>query len=233
MTANLMTSKILIIDDDESFKKILEVRLKSFLNPLEITWFNRTEKARQFLKEKPEIEFNLVILDQNLPDGRGLDLLQEGWFKGLAVLSMSSDDAPTIPGDALRAGAAFFLNKSHASQALFQPLVLGIIDRNRLQRELEKIKVDQAVIDTVKTLILTLKHEINNPLGAVLGAAYLLRNNPNANEDQKQAAELVESSGQRIKHVIEQLSKAMSVDPVTKANQTVYHIPGDKPWDKE
>lgn len=227
-----MTSKVLIIEDDESFKKIVEIRLKSFLKPVEITWYNRLEKARTFLKSVEKPDFDLVILDQHLPDGRGLALLQEGWFSNLAVLSMSSDDAPEIPGDSLRAGAAFFLNKSHASQPLFQPLVLGIIDRNRLHAELEKIKLDQAVMDTVKTLILTLKHEINNPLGAVLGAAYLLRNNPNANEDQKQAAELVESSGQRIKHVIEQLSKAIAVDPVQKANQTVYHIPGDKPWDE-
>ena len=228
-----MNYKVLVIDDDESYKRIIELRLKSFLNPLEITWLNRIEKAKQFLEENQSVQFDLVILDQHLPDGRGLDLLQEGWFKNLAVLSMSSDDAPDIPGDSLRAGATFFLGKSQSSQPLFQPLVLGIIDRNRLQKKLEKAKIDQAVIDTVKTLVLTLKHEINNPLGAVLGAAYLLRNNPGANEEQRQAAELVESSGKRIKHVMEQLAEAIDVETVNKANQKVFHIPGDKPWDEQ
>ena len=228
-----MNYKVLVIDDDESYKRIIELRLKSFLNPLEITWLNRIEKAKQFLEENQSVQFDLVILDQHLPDGRGLDLLQEGWFKNLAVLSMSSDDAPDIPGDSLRAGATFFLGKSQSSQPLFQPLVRGIIDRNRLQKKLEKAKIDQAVIDTVKTLVLTLKHEINNPLGAVLGAAYLLRNNPGANEEQRQAAELVESSGKRIKHVMEQLAEAIDVETVNKANQKVFHIPGDKPWDEQ
>ena len=94
-----MTSKILIVDDDESFKKIVEMRLKSFLSPVEITWLNRTEKAREYFKNAPEAEFDLVVLDQHLPDGRGLDLLKEGLFKSLAVLSMSSDNDPEIPGN--------------------------------------------------------------------------------------------------------------------------------------
>lgn len=227
-----MSFKVLLIDDDESYKKLLETRLKSFLQPLELTYHNSCTKARQFFSITPDLDFDLVILDQHLPDGKGIDLLKEGHFKSLAVLSMSSDAAPEVPGAAVQAGATFFLSKTHFSQALFQPLVLGIIDRNRLQRELERARVDQAVVETVKTLILTLKHEINNPLGAVLGAAYLLRNNPNANEEQKQAAELVESSGQRIKHVLEQLAQTMSVESVQKAHQTVFHIPGDEPWEE-
>ena len=227
-----MTFKILIVDDDESFKKILEIKLKSFIFPVEFTWLNRIEKAREYVKNV-KIDFDLVILDQHLPDGRGEELLNEGMFENLAVLAMSSDNSPEMPGNTIRAGATYFLSKSQVSQPLFTPLVQGIIERNNLLKELEKNRLDKAIIDSVKTLILTLKHEINNPLGAVLGAAYLLKNNPEANSDQKQAAELVESSGHRIKHVIEQLSKAVSVEPVQKANQTVYHIPGDKPWEEK
>lgn len=227
-----MSYKILIVDDDESYKKIVEMRLKSFLSPLVLTWYNCLSDARAFLKDNKEADFDLVILDEHLPDGRGQEFLKEGWFDGIAVLSMSSDSAPEIPGAIMQAGADFFLSKSHLSQPLFQPLVHGLIQRNRLHKELQKARLNQAVIDTVKTLVLTLKHEINNPLGAVLGAAYILRNNPNANEDQKQAAELVESSGQRIKHVMEQLSKTIEVEAVEKANQKVFHIPGDKPWEE-
>lgn len=228
-----MTCNILIIDDDASFKKILEVRLKSFLSPIQITSFDRLEKARDFLSKETAKTFDLIILDEHLPDGRGLELLQEGWFENQAVLSVSSDDAPEIPGANIKAGATYFLDKSHTTQPLFEPLVRGIIERNQLQQELTRVQLDAAIINTVKTLVSTLKHEINNPLGAVLGAAYLLRNNPAANDEQRQAAELVESSGIRIKHVLEQLCKTVAVEPVQKANQKVFHIPGDKPWDDE
>ena len=95
------------------------------------------------------------------------------------------------------------------------------------------IKNNTIVLDTVKTLVGTLRHEINNPLGAVLGAAYLLRHSENATQDQKEAADLVESSGKRIKYVLDQLCKAIAVDAVNKANHKVFHIPGDEPWEQK
>lgn len=228
-----MPFQVLIIDDDRSFKKLLELRLRSFMEDMQITNFDNLTDARKFLEKNRASEFDLVILDEHLPDGRGVELLQEGWFENIAVLSVSSDESPEIPGKTLRAGATYFLNKVHVSQPLFRPLVEGVVDRNKLQQEFNKIKVDTAIIDTVKTLVATLRHEINNPLGAVLGAAYLLRNNEKATPEQREAAELVESSGKRIKHVLEQLCQAVAIEPVTKANQKVFHIPGDKPWESK
>ncbi|MCO6432294.1 MAG: response regulator [Deltaproteobacteria bacterium] len=226
-----MSFRVLFVEDDLSFKKLAEIKLRSIFSTIEVTHFASIKSAREYLAQQESIYFDLVMLDEHLPDGRGLDLLRERWFEELAVLSVSSDTAPEIPGEALKAGAAYFLSKNHLSAPLFEPLVRGVIDRNRLQRELSKAKLDSAIIDTVKTLVATLRHEINNPLGAVLGAAYILRNNENANAEQIQAAELVESSGKRIKHVLDQLSQAMSIERVSKAHQSVFHIPGDSPWE--
>lgn len=224
-----MTCYILIIDDDASFRKIVQMRLKSFIPDLNLEQVDSLAKAREALKEKQK--YDLVVLDEHLSDGRGLDLLKEGWFEDLAVLSVSSDDHPSIPGASLGAGATFFLNKMRVSEPLFQPLVQGIIDRNRLQRELGQARLQQEKVKTVKTLVATLRHEINNPLGAVLGAAYLLSNRPGATPEQRETAELVEKSGKRIKYVLDELCKAMEIEAVTKADHAVFHIPGDKPWD--
>ena len=225
-----MSIKVFLLEDDAGFKRILELKLKSFMPNCEFSTFDTVEKARTFLRAQKIIDFDLVILDQHLPDGRGNDLLSEGWFEGTGVLSVSSDDSPEMPGASIEAGASYFLNKSNVSQALFEPLVRGIMERNRLQRELSQAKLNQAVMESVRTLVSTLRHEINNPLGAVLGAAYLLRNSPQATKDQVEAAELVESSGKRINHVLKQLCDAIELEGVTKANQKVFHIPGDEPW---
>lgn len=225
-----MPLEILIIDDDASFRRLLELRLKSFLKDMQATILPSLGEARTYLKSDKRPQLDLVILDEHLPDGRGVELLQEGWFQNLTVLTVSSDDAPEIPGATVQAGAAYFLNKRHVSEPLFQPLILGIMERNRLSRELEEARLQNALIDTVKTLVGTLRHEINNPLGAVLGAAYLLRENESATPELKEAAKLVESSGQRIKYVLDELCQAVELEPVTKANQKVFHIPGDEPW---
>jgi response regulator of citrate/malate metabolism len=226
-----MTHRILIIDDDLSFKKIVEMRLKAIMPDASVTHFASLTEVRANLRTPESQDFDLIVIDQHLPDGRGSELLAEGWFRDKAILSVSSDNAPEIPGATVQAGATFFLSKRSVSEPLFKPLILGIIDRNRLSKELEQAKLNQAVIDTVKTLVGTLRHEINNPLGAVLGAAYLLSTAQGSTPEQKEAAELVESSGKRIKHVLEQLCKAVELDSVNKANQKVFHIPGDKAWE--
>jgi len=226
-----MPFHVLIIDDDPSFRKILEKRLSSFIKELVVTSFDSLAQARAKLAELKPLQFDLVVMDEHLPDGRGADFIAEGWFESLAVLSMSSDEAPEIPGSAISKGATYFLGKTNISEPLFKPLVQGLIDRNRIQRQLDAARINSTIIDTVKTLVGTLRHEINNPLGAVLGAAYVLQRNQTASAEQKEAAGLVESSGKRIKHVLEQLCKAIEVEPVTKANHKVFHIPGDEPWD--
>lgn len=226
----VMTLNILIVEDDSSFKRILEVRLKSFLKDPNFTHCPTLQDARK-LFSSGEVHFDLVVLDQNLPDGKGLALLQEGLFRNTAVLAVSSDDDPQMPGQNVLAGAAYFLGKAHVSEPLFKPLVQGIIDRNRLQKELNDARVQGAVIETVKTLVSTLQHEINNPLGAVLGGAFLMKSLPAATPEQKEAAELVETSGKRIKHVMDQLLDAITLEPVSKANHKVFHIPGDEPWE--
>lgn len=225
-----MAFRVLLIDDDRQFKKLLELRLRSFLGEMSVTSLGCLDEARELFKNMQSSAFDLVFLDEHLPDGRGVELLGEGWFEGLAVLSVSSDPSPEIPGSAIGAGAAYFLPKSAVSEPLFKPLVLGVVDRNRLRQQLENARIESAKVDTVKTLVATLRHEINNPLGAVLGAAYILGNDASASAEQKEAVRLVESSGQRIKHVLDKLCEAMRLEPVSKAQHKVFHIPGDDPW---
>ena len=228
-----MLSRVLLIDDDSQFRKLLEIRLRSFLTGLTITTCSTLKEARDLLNGADPALYDLVVLDQHLPDGRGVELLKEGLFHELAVLCMSSDSDPNLPGQTVLAGANFFLSKVHASEPLFRPLVEGLIDRNRIQRELTKIKTQAAIMESVRTLVMTLKHEINNPLGALLGGAFILGGDKNASAEQLQAARLVEQSGQRIKVVLDQLCSAVSLEAVSKGGHTVFQVPGDKEWGKE
>ena len=225
-----MGAHILIIDDDGSFRKILERRIRSFMTGVIITQFESLTATREFLKTNDGYSFDLVILDQRLPDGTGAMFLKEGWFRELAVLAVSSDDAPELPGETMTAGATFFLPKTEVGQALFEPLVRGLIDRNRIQKEYEQTKIHATRMETVKKLVATLRHEINNPLGAVLGAAYLLRSDKNASPEQKEAATLVEASGSRIKHVLQEIAAATELEEVQKGPEKVFHVPGDAAW---
>lgn len=226
-----MTNQIFIVDDDESFKKIVKKRLHTIYPEATFITAENLNSARKIMQTENKSDFDLIVLDQQLPDGLGIEFLQEGWFSDLAVLMLSSDTTPSVPGESLKAGASYFLSKSQISEPLFKYLVEGIVAQNKLRKKLRDAEISAAKIDTVKTLISTLRHEINNPLGAVLGAAYILKTTEGATTEQKEAASLVEESGKRIKHVLDELTDAVSLESVNKAKHTVFHIPGDKKWE--
>lgn len=223
--------KILIVDDDISFRKISEIRLKSFLPESEFFIVGSVAEARELIRTTTTCLFDFVMLDRHLPDGTGTVLLEEGLLSGLAVLAVSSDDDPEIPAQSILAGAAYFLGKNSISEALFKPLVLALIERNKLQREMDKLKAQETRLQTVSTLVGTLKHEINNPLGAVLGAAFILKSSVEQGSTEAEAARLVEESGRRIKQVLDKLCDTVELEAVVKADQEVFHIPGDAPWE--
>lgn len=222
--------KIFILEDDDSYLNILTTKLKSFLTNIEIQTAKEILLAKEFFANS-ETNFDLIILDEYLPDGRGIELLQEAFFENQAVIIISSDPCTDLPSKAYKAGAMYFFNKTQIREGLFEHLIQGVIDRNRLSKKLLANKIEEAKLDTVKTLVSTLRHEINNPLGAVLGAAYLIKSAESANTEQKQTAELVENSAKRIMHVLNQLCDAVSLSSVKKASEGVFHIPGDKEWE--
>lgn len=226
-----MADTILLIDDSADYRRILTMRLKSFLPSATIQIAETVQAALEILRSENGTAFDLVVLDHHLPDGTGLTLLTEPALQNQAILAVSSDDDPQIPGESMRAGATYFLSKSRISEPLFKSIVLGIIDRNKSVRELAELKRKETVMETVKTLIGTLRHEINNPLGAVLGATYILKSAQGNSPDVAEAVRLVEESGKRIKHVLDEISKAVSLDEVMKAKHKVFQIPGDTPWE--
>lgn len=223
--------EIFILEDDADFLHLLKKRLSSHFEVAHYHCHNSLESAKEFLESDHGIQFDLVVLDHHLPDGRGTELLEARYFDGRAVLAMSSDENPNLPGASVGAGACFFLRKIDVRSELFMPLVQGIRERNELLKELQVSSIRAAQMETVKTLVKTLQHEINNPLGAVLGAAYLVKSAPEVDPKIREAGRLVEESGLRISQVLKQLGEAVELETVKKSRQEVFHVPGDKKWE--
>lgn len=230
---------ILVVEDDPSFKKILEIRLRNWKSDLTFFFACNISEARALLdnsltdKQSPEqskAKLDLAILDHHLPDGLGSDLFEHPSLATAAVLAVSSDKAPEIPAISVKAGAKHFLGKRQVTEPLFIPLLEALITRKQLEVQLMESKLRESAMKTIGVLLATLEHEINNPLGAVLGGAYLVRQTGSLSKEQMDALKMIEASGQRIKHVIKQLREASQLESVSKANEQVFHIPGDKPW---
>lgn len=223
-----MAKHIFILEDDPSFLQILELRLRSWNPDVSFTHADTITRAREILDQRGN--YCLAILDQHLPDGRGHELLGHPTLGNTAILAVSSDTAPELPGETVRAGAQHFLGKRQVSEALFVPLIEALIERKDFEVQLLEAKLRASRMESIKRLLATLRHEINNPLGAVLGGAYLIKSAEELPKEQQEAVHLIEESGKRIKHVIQQLCEAADLEEVTKAHEDVFQVPGDKPW---
>src|SRR5262245_38440704 len=116
----------LIVEDDLNFQKVVELRLRAWREDIQIRFADNPAAARTYLDDKA-VTYSLIILDQNLPDGPGAALLGHPRLAESAVLAVSADDAPELPGTAVLAGAQHFLAKRQVSEPLFIPLVEALL----------------------------------------------------------------------------------------------------------
>ncbi|MFM7815735.1 MAG: response regulator [Verrucomicrobiota bacterium] len=83
--------------------------------------------ARQMAQD---LSFDFVLIDVNLPDGRGIDLLREGVLgSNTGTLVMTGDSGVAGAVEAMKLGALDYLTKPFEPEAL--ALVMARVSRNR------------------------------------------------------------------------------------------------------
>lgn len=117
------THPIVLIDDDRAWLETLSdffeeqgYRVRTALG------------GRQGLALLQEGDVGLVIVDFNMPEMNGLELLHQVLLRGrdLAVMFLSSEDDPTLPARVLDAGARAFLSKTMAPAKLMRALLEAV-----------------------------------------------------------------------------------------------------------
>lgn len=131
------TVQIVIVEDDKDLNSGLCKALKSEGRNIVSCGDLKTAREQIFLYPP-----NLVMLDINLPDGNGLDLLKEIKAEGLKVpvilLSANDTDADVVKG--LDLGADDYVTK---------PFSLSVL-RARVNTQLRKSETDDAPDDVIR-----------------------------------------------------------------------------------
>lgn len=123
----------LLIVEDES---LLRKQIAAYLETLgaEVTGADTLHAARRLLAE---LDFDFVLLDVNLPDGCGTDLLKEKNLpRNTGVIVMTADGAITGAIEAIRLGALDYLVKPFDTAQL--PLVIGRAQRSKRSARLDE-----------------------------------------------------------------------------------------------
>lgn len=113
------TKKALIIEDESDMCLLLNIMLKS--DEVELDHVKNISAAKEYLqKENPSV----VILDNKLPDGFGVDLI--GFIKSnypsIKIIMISGYDA-SAEDVALDNGADVFLQKPFSKNQLYQSMM--------------------------------------------------------------------------------------------------------------
>ena len=128
---------ILLLEDEVLLRK----RLTGFLEKegAEVTAVNTVAAARQALES---LSFEAAVIDVNLPDGRGTDLLREKAFPTTTnVVVMTAEGGVAGAVEALRAGAADYLVKPFDLEEL--PVRLAQARRSRQVKRADEFRRGQ------------------------------------------------------------------------------------------
>jgi DNA-binding NtrC family response regulator len=129
---NFSGRNILVLEDEPFLRKQIRSQLERL--GAEVTLAESLQAARRCLKEE---NFDFALLDVNLPDGFGTDLLKEKAFSSAtAVVVMTAQGSITSAVEAMRAGAADYLTKPFEPETL--PLVLARAAKFRSASRLEE-----------------------------------------------------------------------------------------------
>jgi DNA-binding NtrC family response regulator len=128
---------VLLLEDEVLLRK----RLLGFLEKegAEVTAVNAVAAARQALESTT---FDAAVIDVNLPDGRGTDLLRDKLFPPTTcVVVMTAEGGVAGAVEAVRAGAADYLVKPFDPEEL--PVRLAQARRSRQARRADEFRREQ------------------------------------------------------------------------------------------
>jgi DNA-binding NtrC family response regulator len=131
-TTDLKTLKILLVEDEPMLRRQLAANMERL--EADVTVADSIAAARKVLGDE---QFDIVLLDVNLPDGLGTDLLREKIFPpATAIIVMTANGGVASAVEAMRLGATDYLVKPFDAGEL--PLVFARAQRTRNSARLDE-----------------------------------------------------------------------------------------------
>jgi len=197
--------RILIVEDDEDHAFLESDILKDELD----CTITVVGTKKEFL-EIDIADMDIVLLDFNLPDSNGQEILGLIRFKSdIPVIIVTAQKEMKIAIDTLKDGANDFLEKSPTTITLLPGVVKKTYNNFINARDLAEKAQEQSIlktkVETLRQVLTTLAHYINNSTTMISGYAQLAQQNSDNSQKADKLINVSLKETQKITFVLEEL----------------------------
>ena len=202
---------VLLIEDDATMARLVR-------HLLEMEGYSRIKHVWSAeLAISAAEHADIILLDHQLPDIRGMDLLPQLLSRPdpPSVVMVTGHGSESLAAAALRLGAEDYLTKDHTLPELL-PRILERVRRNRALRtaladaEQELVRAER--LAAVGELSVTLHHELNNPLMAAMAEVELALGDATLPEQHREGLQSARSALQRLALRLKQSAEIRRAD---------------------
>lgn len=163
--------KVLIVDDDESIRKMLTRQLKKHGYEIFIAK-SGMEGINILKKENPDV----ILLDQMMPQMDGITTF--GRIKKNnsrpPVIMMTAHGSMTLAVAFMKAGGADFIQKPFDMDVL-DLKIRKAMEKRILKEKLKIVEEEKLKLSTMLDTASKMNHEINNPLSVIFNAVFRIK----------------------------------------------------------
>ncbi|MEI6422510.1 MAG: fused response regulator/phosphatase [Lentisphaerota bacterium] len=138
---NIQKIQLLLVEDNPMDAALAQRLLQTLGKelPVDTCWVDSAEKALAELRKK---QYDLVLLDYQLPGASGLDVLSElhnlPHFQQPAVIMLTASGSEKVAVEAMKSGAKDYLRKDELAAAPLTRAIMSALAQKRLQDQVEK-----------------------------------------------------------------------------------------------
>jgi signal transduction histidine kinase len=235
---------VLIVDDDELDRRLVKIVLAKSANLIRFdidTAKTVTEALGKLVKDN---YFNIILLDLNLPDGRGMENVQKvsSAAPNVPIIVLTGLDDEETGIEAIRSGAEDYLVKGDGLAYTLVRTIRYAIERKKekagiveAKNELEQInaRLLKATVtaremaaeagkanDAKSQFLANMSHEIRTPMNAIIGFSEVLEEEP-LTEQQKEYIKMILDSG---KHLLQLINDILDFSKIETGRTRIENV---------